>query len=92
MDAVHFFSPLKLGDVCILSASVIRAWNSSMEIGVLVEGETMLTGTRHFCCYALLTFVAVEDGRPVPVSGLIPQVVPSSSLKFGCAWETHLCF
>ena len=74
MDAVTFFAPVKTGDMCILHAVVNRTWKTSMEIGVLVEGENMLDGTRRFCCYALLTFVAVKDGKPVPVAPVIPQV------------------
>ena len=52
-----------------------------MEVGVLVEAENMLDGSRRFCCYALLTFVAVEDGVPVPVAPILPQVILLLSLE-----------
>ena len=74
MDAVHFFSPVKLGDMIIVSANVNRSWRTSMEIGVWVEAEDMLSGAHRFCCYALLTFVAVKDGKPIPVPELVPLV------------------
>lgn len=44
-----------------------------MEIGVLVQAENMLSGEIRFCCYAILTFVAVMEGKPVPVPKIIPQ-------------------
>lgn len=73
MDAVHFISPIKIGDMCILTASVNRSWRSSMEIGVLVQAENMLNGESRFCCYSILTFVAVMEGKPVPVPKIIPD-------------------
>jgi hypothetical protein len=44
-----------------------------MEIGVLVQAENMLSGQMRFCCYSILTFVAVMDGKPVPVPKIIPK-------------------
>ena len=73
MDAVHFVSPIKIGDMCIITASVHRSWRSSMEIGVLVQAENMLSGKMRFCCYSILTFVAVMEGKPIQVPKLIPQ-------------------
>jgi acyl-CoA thioesterase 11 len=73
MDAVHFISPIKIGDMCIITASVNRSWRSSMEIGVLVQAEDMLSGQKRYCCYSILTFVAVMEGKPIPVPKIIPQ-------------------
>ncbi|KAI8814691.1 HotDog domain-containing protein [Cladochytrium replicatum] len=74
VDAVHFLSPLRVGDLCILKAKVNRSWNSSMEVGVKVEGEDLTTGVRRFCCHAYLTFVCVSpEGRPQRVCELVPE-------------------
>ena len=34
VDAVHFLAPVKMGQICIIKASVNRTWTSSMEVGV----------------------------------------------------------
>ncbi|CAG8460794.1 4933_t:CDS:10 [Paraglomus occultum] len=59
VDAVHFMHPIKVGDLLVIQASVNRAWNTSMEVGVRVETENPLTGKRKYCCHAYLTFVAL---------------------------------
>jgi len=58
MDGLSFARPLQQGDVVVLRASVNRAWKSSMEVGVLVEGET-IGGARFHAATAYLTFVAL---------------------------------
>jgi acyl-CoA hydrolase len=71
VDAVHFLNPVKVNEICILRASVNRSWGTSMEVGVSVESEDMLTGKTVFCCHGYFTFVTVGK---IPV----PQVNPNS--------------
>ncbi|ORX84059.1 Thioesterase/thiol ester dehydrase-isomerase [Basidiobolus meristosporus CBS 931.73] len=75
MDSVHFLHPVSQGDILILNASVNRAWNTSMEVGVRVETEDLVTGKRTHCCYAYLTFVALnpETGKTTTVPKIIPE-------------------
>ncbi len=74
VDAVHFLSPARRGDVLVLHAGVNRAWRSSMEVGVKVEAEAIGGGPRRHILSAYLTFVATDDnGRPRPVPPLSPQ-------------------
>ncbi|GBC53667.2 acyl-CoA thioesterase [Rhizophagus irregularis DAOM 181602=DAOM 197198] len=63
VDAVHFMHPIRVGDFLIIQASVNRAWNTSMEVGVRVETENAITGKRRYCCHAYLTFVALSPGN-----------------------------
>jgi acyl-CoA hydrolase len=51
VDAVHLFNPVLRDNICIIRSSVNRAWKSSLEIGVTVETEDMLTGNITFCCH-----------------------------------------
>src|ERR1700739_4338198 len=44
VDAVHFLSPARRGDVLVLHASMNRAWRSSMEVRVKVEGAALSGG------------------------------------------------
>ena len=44
---------------------VNRTFNTSMEVGVRVEAESLHTGDRRYCCSAYLSFVALgPDGKP----------------------------
>lgn len=74
IDRVDFREPIHLGDLVILKASVNYVGRTSMEIGVRVEAEELLTGRRRHTNSCYLTFVAVDrDGRPIEVPGLIPK-------------------
>ena len=74
VDAVHFEAPARRGDVLVFAASVNRAWNSSMEVGVRVEAECVGSVERRHILSAYLTFVALgSDGRPRPVPPLTAE-------------------
>jgi acyl-CoA hydrolase len=74
VDAVHFLSPARRGDVLVMHAGVNRAWRTSMEIGVKVEAEAIGGGPRRHILSAYLTFVATDPaGRPRPVPPLLAQ-------------------
>lgn len=67
VDGMSFHAPIRLGHVVILKASVNRAFRTSMEVGVRVEMENPLTGTRIHANTAYLTFVGVDEfGTPQP--------------------------
>lgn len=74
VDAVHFMAPARRGDVLLFSASVNRAWRTSMEIGCRVEAELESSTDDDQCRHILsayLTFVAVDDeGKPMSVPQL----------------------
>jgi acyl-CoA hydrolase len=74
IDRVDFREPIHLGDLVIMKASVNYVGTTSMEIGVRVEAEDLLSGERRHTNSCYLTFVAVDqDGRPVPVPALRPE-------------------
>ena len=74
VDELHFHHPIRIGEVVILQASVNRAFHTSLEVGVRVTKEDLLTGKRTHTNSAYLTFVAIdEEGRPVPVPLIVPQ-------------------
>lgn len=74
VDHMDFLSPVRVGELLILKASVNRAFNTSMEVGVKVFGESMLTGERRHTSSAYLTFVALDaDGQRVPVRAVLPE-------------------
>jgi acyl-CoA hydrolase len=74
VDSLHFLHPVHLGELIILRSSVNRVFRSSMEIGVKVMTEKLLTGARLHTCSAYLTFVAVDqEGRAMAVPPVIPE-------------------
>lgn len=71
IDRVDFREPIYSGELVTCRARVNFVGRTSMEIGVYVEAENLLSGkSRHTnTCY--LTFVAIdENDRPVPVPRL----------------------
>jgi acyl-CoA hydrolase len=74
VDAMKFRSPVKVGDVITLRATVNAAWRTSMEVGVRAEAEHVPTGEVAHTFTAYLTLVALgEDEKPVPLPALEPQ-------------------
>ncbi|MBF0529715.1 MAG: acyl-CoA thioesterase [Deltaproteobacteria bacterium] len=72
IDRLDLRTPVYIGELVILKASVNFVGRSSMELGVRVEAENLQTGQVRHTSSAYLTFVALdEDGKPTPVPGLI---------------------
>ncbi|KAN0065332.1 hypothetical protein ACQY0O_001168 [Thecaphora frezii] len=59
VDSVLLLKPVYLGELVHLSASVNRAWGSSMEVGVRVVKEDPVSGEKAYVSHSYLTFVAV---------------------------------
>lgn len=72
VDSVLLLAPIYLGDLVHLSASVNRAWGSSLEVGVRVVKEDPRTGTREYVSHAYMTFVAIL-GQPTASSSAVSQ-------------------
>src|SRR5678816_326480 len=74
IDRVDFREPIHLGDLVVMKSSVNFVGRTSMEVGVRVEAEDMLTGNRRHTNSCYLTFVAVDrNGRPLEVPELVPE-------------------
>lgn len=72
IDRLDFFRPVYVGNMLVLKASLNLAGTTSMEAGVRVEAEDLLTGEVRHCVSAYLTFVALdpETGKPCRVPPL----------------------
>jgi len=72
IDRVDFHNPCYVGNLLILKGSLNHVGRSSMEIGVRVEAENVITGERKHIASAYLTLVALDGNRrPMPVPGLV---------------------
>ncbi|MBP6993597.1 MAG: acyl-CoA thioesterase [Spirochaetes bacterium] len=71
IDRLDFHSPVYIGDILRLKASMNFAGTTSMEVGVRIEAENFITGVVRHTASAYLTFVALDpEGRPTKVPGL----------------------
>lgn len=68
IDRIDFHNKVYVGNYVTFKASINYAGRSSMEIGVRVEAEDLLTGEISHVASAYLTFVALglEKGQAVP--------------------------
>jgi acyl-CoA hydrolase len=71
IDALHFLTPIHVGEVVVLQAQVNYGGRTSMEVGVRVEAEDVRNGARRYTTKAYLTFVAVDAvGKPRSIPAL----------------------
>lgn len=74
VDNVSFSNPIKLGNILMIEAKVVRAFNTSMEIYMKVWGEDLSAQYKYLTNEAYATFVALDpNGRPRKVPPIIPQ-------------------
>lgn len=74
VDRVDFREPIHVGDLVIVKSSVNYVGTTSMEVGVRVEAEDMISGSRRHTNSCYLTFVAVDAaGRPVKIAPVVPE-------------------
>lgn len=85
IDRVDFREPIHVGDLVVMKSSVNFVGRTSMEVGVRVEAEELLTGRRRHTNSCYLTFVAVDrNGRPIEVQPVIPET-PDEQRRFEAA-------
>lgn len=71
IDRVEFKEPIFAGELVTCSARVNFVGRTSMEVGVQVIAENLLTRARRHTNTCFLTFVAIDDDhRPCPVPPL----------------------
>ena len=87
IDRVDFREPIHLGDLVVMKSSVNFVGRTSMEVGVRVEAEELMTGRRRHTNSCYLTFVAVDkDGKPIEVPALQPET-PDEKRRYQAAKE-----
>ena len=72
IDRMDFHNPVFVGDLVTVKASLNFVGKTSMELGVRVEAENLITGKKRHTASAYLTFVALDaNGRPMPLAPLV---------------------
>jgi acyl-CoA hydrolase len=71
-DQVDFRSPIEIGEIVTLQASVNYAGRTSMEVGVRVMAESVHGGEPRHTNSCYVTMVALDErGKPTPVPKLL---------------------
>ena len=74
VNRVDFLSPVEVGELLTLKASVNYTGRTSMVVGVRVEAENITTGKKRHCNSSYFTMVAKDEaGNSVKVPGLLVQ-------------------
>ncbi len=78
VNKVDFLSPIEVGELVTMKASVNYTGNTSMVVGLRVEAENVQTGIIKHSNSSYFTMVAKsEEGESMPVPGLILDSVES---------------
>jgi acyl-CoA hydrolase len=75
VDSLHFLHPVHIGELIVLRSAVNRVFRSSMEVGVKVTTENLMTGAIKHTCSAYLTFVALDSQHH---SMAVPSIIPET--------------
>jgi len=74
IDRLDFHHPVYVGDLVTLKASINMVGRTSMEVGVRVESENIVTGKIRHTASAYLTMVALDEkGHPLEIPPLVPE-------------------
>jgi acyl-CoA hydrolase len=74
VDYIDFRNPIKVGDLVMLRSEVNRAFHTSIEVGVEVFSENVVTGKRTHTSSAYVTYVAIdENNQPHAVPPVLPR-------------------
>jgi len=74
VDKVDFKEPIHVGELLTAHARVNYAGRTSMEVGVKIIAENVLSGERRHTNSCYVTYVALDDhGRPTAVPPVVPE-------------------
>ncbi len=82
VDKVDFKEPIHVGELLTAHARVNYAGRTSMEVGVKIIAENVLSGERRHTNSCYVTYVALDDhGRPTAVPPVVPET-PDEKRRF----------
>jgi acyl-CoA hydrolase len=74
VDHMNFLHPVRIGQLVMLRSAVNRVFRTSMEVGVKVFVEDLISGEVRHTSSAYLTFVAVDrTGKAISICPVIPE-------------------
>jgi acyl-CoA hydrolase len=86
VDSLAFHSPIRLGSIVVIEARLNAVFRSSMEVGVRVESEDVLTGERRHTTTGYVTMVCLAgSGRPQAAPRLLAESEEDRRLQAAAA-------
>jgi acyl-CoA hydrolase len=74
VDKVDFREPIHVGELITAFARVNYAGKTSMEVGVKIIAEQLISGEKRHTNSCYITYVALDDnGRPTAVPPIVPE-------------------
>ena len=74
VDKVDFREPIHVGELITAYARVNFAGRTSMEVGVKIVAENVLTGDKRHTNSCYVTYVALDEvGQPTEVPPIVPE-------------------
>lgn len=74
VDELSFLAPVFVGNLVTARAAVNDVGTKSMEVGVRVDAEDVLTGEVVHVASAYLVYVAIDaDGKPAPIPPVLAE-------------------
>jgi len=74
VDKVDFKEPIHVGELITAYARVNYAGRTSMEVGVKILAENVISGEKRHTNSCYVTFVALDDkNEPTPVPPIVPE-------------------
>jgi acyl-CoA hydrolase len=74
VDKVDFREPIHVGELVTAYARVNHAGRTSMEVGVKIVAEEVITGDKRHTNSCYITYVALDEaGRPTEVPPIAPE-------------------
>jgi acyl-CoA hydrolase len=72
LERMDFLTPVSPGELIVLKSSLNMVGKSSIDVGVRVEVQNIMTGETRHAATAYLTYVHIsEQGKPLPVPPLV---------------------
>jgi len=91
VDNISFESPIKLGNVVHIEASLTRSFNTSMEVHLNVWGEDAIHQYKYKSNEAFYTFVSLDpNGKPRKVIQAVPESEEEKKLFEGALRRRQL--
>ncbi len=91
VDNISFESPIKLGNVVHIEASLTRSFNTSMEVHLNVWGEDAIHQYKYKSNEAFYTFVSLDpNGKPKKVNQVVPDSEEEKKLFEGALRRRQL--
>ncbi|MFC3883585.1 acyl-CoA thioesterase [Bacillus songklensis] len=73
IDHVDFLGPVTEVDYISYESFVVLTGKTSLIVFVKAVAENLFSGDRRIAATSFLTFVALENGKPVPVPAVLPE-------------------